>query len=92
MSLQFGYNRGRPPGRTVAWGARRIVTQTGRVDLLHDTQHTIGPEGPRRRLIAHLNALEPDLRVLQQMLEAGWPNWFPSRPQTDADPAAEASA
>jgi hypothetical protein len=59
MALQFGYNRGLPPGRTVAWGARLIVTQSGGVDMLHDRQGAIGPDEPRRRLVDHLNTLDP---------------------------------
>jgi hypothetical protein len=59
MALQFGYNRGLPPGRTVAWGARLIVTESGDVDMLHDRQGAIGPDEPRRRLVDHLNMLDP---------------------------------
>jgi hypothetical protein len=57
--LQFGYNRGLPPGRTVAWGARLIVTQSGSVDLVHDRQAAIGADEPLARLLAHLNGLDP---------------------------------
>jgi hypothetical protein len=55
VSLPFGYNAGLPDGRTVAWGARLIVTQDGQVDFLHDRQSAIGAEEPRQRLLGHLN-------------------------------------
>ena len=64
MRLQFGYHRGLPADRKVAWGARLIVTQGGDVDLVHDRQDVIGDQEPRRRLLDHLNALDPSLRQL----------------------------
>jgi hypothetical protein len=63
-TLEFGYRRGLPAGRTVAWGARLIVTQAGDVDLIHDRQDAIGAEEPLDRLLAHLNGLDTGLRQL----------------------------
>jgi hypothetical protein len=54
MNLKFGYNRGVPEDRTVAWGARYIVTQQGDVDFVWDRQDAVGPDEPRRRLVNHL--------------------------------------
>ena len=72
MRLQFGYHRGLPADRTVAWGARLIVTQGGDVDLLHDRQDVIGDQEPRRRLLDHLNALDPGLRqLIRNLLRSG---------------------
>ena len=72
MRLQFGYHRGLPADRTVAWGARLIVTQGGDVDLLHDRQDVIGDQESRRRLLDHLNALDPGLRqLIRNLLRSG---------------------
>jgi hypothetical protein len=68
MSLAFGYNAGLPPDRTVAWGARLIVTQQGDVDFVHDRQDAIGAEEPRRRLLANLSATKPPLEQLVSRL------------------------
>ena len=62
MSLRFGYNRGLPAGRTVAWGARLIVTQDGSVDFVHNRQDAVGAAEPRARLVAHVNGLGPAIR------------------------------
>ncbi len=71
-TLEFGYRPGLPAGRTVAWGARLIVTQSGDVDLVHDRQDAIGPDEPRARLVAHLNALNPGLRqLISNLLRSG---------------------
>jgi hypothetical protein len=72
VSLQFGYNAGLPEGRTVAWGARLIVTQDGHVDFVHDRQGLIGAEEPRRRLLDYLNGNEiPIERRISNMLRRG---------------------
>ncbi len=69
MSLTFGYNAGLPDGRTVACGARLIVTQDGHVDFVHDRQDTIGAEEPRRRLLDYLNGNDiPIERRIADML------------------------
>lgn len=72
MSLTFGYNAGLPGDRTVAWGARLIVTQDGHVDFVHDRQSVIGAEEPRRRLLDHLNGNDiPIERRIADMLRRG---------------------
>jgi hypothetical protein len=72
VSLTFGYNGGLPEGRTVAWGARLIVDQDGRVDFLHDRQSLIGADEPRRRLLDYLNANDiPIERRIADMLRRG---------------------
>jgi hypothetical protein len=72
MSLRFGYNAGLPGDRTVAWGARLIVTQDGHVDFVHDRQDTIGAEEPRRRLLEHLNGNDISIeRRIADMLRRG---------------------
>jgi hypothetical protein len=54
MNLRFGYNRGVPEDRTVAWGTRCIITEDGDVGLLWDLQDAVGPDEPRQRLLGHL--------------------------------------
>jgi hypothetical protein len=72
VSLQFGYNAGLQEGRTVAWGARLIVTQDGHVDFVHDRQSLIGPDEPRRRLLDYLNGNDiPIERRIADMLQRG---------------------
>jgi hypothetical protein len=69
VRLQFGHNAGLPDDRTVAWGARLIVTQQGHVDFVHDRQSVIGAEEPRRRLLDHLNGHEiPIERLISNLL------------------------
>ena len=72
MSLTFGYNAGLPGDRTVAWGARLIVTQDGHVDFVHDRQGTVGAEEPLQRLLDHLNGNDiPIERRIADMLRRG---------------------
>jgi hypothetical protein len=52
--LKFGYSEGLPSDRTVAWGARLIVTQDGSVDMVWDRQDIIGEEAARQRLHNYL--------------------------------------
>ena len=61
MTLTVGYNAGLPADRTVAWGARLIVTQAGDVDVVHDRLSAVGADEPLARLFLHLNALDPRL-------------------------------
>jgi hypothetical protein len=69
VTLPFGYNAGLPEGRTVAWGARLIVTQDGGVDFVADRQSAIGPEEPRRRLLDYLTGNDIPLeRRISEML------------------------
>ena len=71
-SVPFGYNAGLPAGRTVAWGARLIVTQDGHVDFVYDRQGVIGEEEPRRRLLDYLNGNAiPIERVIADLLRRG---------------------
>jgi hypothetical protein len=72
VSLTFGYNGGLPEGRTVAWGARLIVHQDGRVDFVRDRQSVIGAAEPLRRLLDYLNATDiPIERRIADMLRRG---------------------
>jgi hypothetical protein len=72
VTLAFGYQRGLPVGRTVAWGARLIVTQNGGVDFLHDRQDAVGADEPRARLLAYLSSLGPRLEQrISQLLREG---------------------
>jgi len=70
--VPFGYNAGLPVDRTVAWGARLIVTQDGHVDFVYDRQAAIGAEEPRRRLLDHLNGnAVPIERIIGDLLRRG---------------------
>jgi hypothetical protein len=72
VSLTFGYNRGLPVGRTVAWGARFIVDQSGHVDFVRDRQSVIGAGEPLQRLLDYLNANDiPIERRIADMLRRG---------------------
>ncbi len=71
-SVPFRYNAGLPEGRTIAWGARLIVTQDGHVDFVYDRQGAIGAEEPRRRLLDYLNGKAiPVGRVIGDLLRRG---------------------
>jgi hypothetical protein len=61
VTLSFGYNAGLPADRTVAWGARLIVTQGGDVDVVPDRLSAMGDDEPLARLFLHLNGLDPRL-------------------------------
>jgi hypothetical protein len=72
VNLTFGYNAGLPEGRTVAWGARLIVNQDGRVDFVRERQSVIGADEPLQRLLDHLNANDiPIERRIADMLQRG---------------------
>jgi hypothetical protein len=72
MTLAFGYHRGLPAGRSVAWGARLIVDQAGHVDLVPDRQSAIGPGEPLERLLRHLNRMSPGLQqLISDLLRSG---------------------
>lgn len=60
QQLGWGYNPGLPKDedgifRGAAWGARCIWQGSGRPDILHDRQDTLGPEDERTALLKALN-------------------------------------
>lgn len=72
-TLAWGYNPGLPPGCTVAWGCRAIVTQDGAVDMLPDRQSLMGSDADKARLTAHLNevGMAPWKNAAARLLQLG---------------------